>query len=63
MSAATEILVLFMTDVEGSTSLWNDRKQKMLETLDHRDFPASRSVAQGALSSAGHLGYGPAGVL
>jgi hypothetical protein len=30
MSAATEILVLFMTDVEGSTSLWNDRKQKML---------------------------------
>ena len=45
MSDATEILVLFMTDVEGSTSLWQDRQQKMLATLDHLDATVERVVS------------------
>ncbi|HKU43099.1 MAG TPA: adenylate/guanylate cyclase domain-containing protein [Polyangiales bacterium] len=44
MSDGTEILVMFLTDVEGSTALWQGRRKEMLRTLDHLDAVVERVI-------------------
>lgn len=54
MTVAADILVVFMTDVEGSTAHWQTRPGTMAASLDHLDATVERVVSRhgGALIKA-----------